>query len=95
MQGVYQFHPYWRAGLRYDQLDEGSYDLGPGLAGAPGLAPPDFTPKRWSAMVDWSPSEFSRFRLQYNQDKSQQGITDNQWFLQYILSLGTHGAHKF
>ncbi len=95
VQGVYQFHPYWRVGLRYDQLAEGSYDLGPGLAGTPGLAPPDFTPKRWTAMIDWSPSEFSRFRLQYNQDKSQQGITDNQWFLQYIFSLGTHGAHKF
>jgi hypothetical protein len=95
VQGVYQFHPYWRVGLRYDQLYEGSYDLGTGLAGAPGLAPPDFTPKRWSAMVDWSPSEFSRFRLQFQQDKSQQGITDNQVFLQYIFSLGTHGAHKF
>jgi len=95
VQGVYQFHPYWRVGLRYDQLDEGSYELGPGLAGTPGLAPPDFTPKRWTAMIDWSPSEFSRFRLQYNQDKSQQGITDNQVFLQYIFSLGTHGAHKF
>lgn len=95
VQGVYQFHPNWRAGLRYDQLSEGSYTLGEGLAGAPGLAPPDFTPKRLSAMVDWSPSEFSRFRLQYNQDKSEQGITDNQWFLQYIFSLGAHGAHKF
>jgi hypothetical protein len=95
VQGVYQFHPYWRVGLRYDQLNEGSYDLGPGLAGTPGLVPPDFTPKRWTAMIDWSPSEFSRFRLQYNQDKSQQGITDNQVFLQYIFSLGTHGAHKF
>jgi hypothetical protein len=95
VQGVYQFHPYWRVGLRYDQLAEGSYDLGPGLTGAPGLAPPDFTPKRWSAMADWSPSEFTRFRLQYNRDRSQQGITDNQWFLQYILSLGTHGAHRF
>jgi hypothetical protein len=29
-------------------------------------------------MIDWSPSEFSRFRLQYNQDKSEQEcITDN------------------
>jgi len=94
-QAIYQFHPYWRVGLRYDQLNEGSYDLGTGLVGAPGLAPPDFTPKRWSAMVDWSPSEFSRFRVQFQQDKSQQGLTDNQVFLQYIFSLGTHGAHKF
>lgn len=95
VQGVYQFHPQWRVGLRYDQLAQGSYDLGAGLAGTPGLAPPDFTPKRLTAMIDWSPSEFSRFRLQYEQDKSQQYVTDNQWYLQYILSLGTHGAHKF
>jgi hypothetical protein len=95
VQGAYQFHPYWRAGLRYGELDEGSYEPGSGLAGAPGLAPPDFTPTRWSGMVDWTPSEFSRFRLQYNRDRSEQGITDNQWFLQYIFSLGTHGAHKF
>jgi len=56
---------------------------------------PDFTPRRYSAMVDWNPSEFSRLRLQFNQDKSQLGLTDNQIFLQYIYSLGTHGAHKF
>jgi hypothetical protein len=23
------------------------------------------------------------------------GITDNQWILQYIMSLGAHGAHRF
>ncbi len=23
------------------------------------------------------------------------GVTDNQFFLQYILTLGAHGAHKF
>jgi hypothetical protein len=23
------------------------------------------------------------------------GITDNQWIVQYIMSLGAHGAHKF
>lgn len=93
IQGTYQFVPAWRAGLRYDQLQPGSYDPGPGLAGL--LAPPDFTPKRYSAMVDWNPSEFSRIRLQYNLDRSQLGITDNQVMLQYIFSLGSHGAHKF
>ena len=46
-------------------------------------------------MADYSWSEFSRLRLQYAHDKSMQGITDNQVTLQYIMSLGAHGAHKF
>ena len=94
LQGVYQFRPEWRAGLRYDQLDEGSWDAGP-VASANGAVKPDFTPRRYSAMIDWNPSEFSRIRLQFNQDKSQLGLTDNQVFVQYVYSLGSHGAHKF
>jgi len=94
VQGIYQFLPEWRVGLRYDQLDQGSWDVGP-LAAASGIAKPDFTPRRYSTMLDWNPSEFSRLRLQYNQDKSQLGLTDHQFFLQYIYSLGAHGAHKF
>jgi hypothetical protein len=46
-------------------------------------------------MVDWSPSEFSRLRLQYAADKSRAGVTDHQIILQYIQSLGAHGAHRF
>jgi hypothetical protein len=47
-------------------------------------------------MFDYSPSEFSRFRLQYARDQSRpDGVKDNQLFLQYILSMGAHGAHKF
>jgi hypothetical protein len=46
-------------------------------------------------MFDYSPSEFSRLRLQLAQDKSRPGATDNQIFLQYIMSLGVHGAHTF
>jgi hypothetical protein len=94
VQGVYQFHPEWRVGLRYDQLDEGSWSAGP-VATANGVVRPDFTPRRYSAMIDWNPSEFSRLRLQFNQDKSQLGLNDNQIFLQYVYSLGSHGAHKF
>jgi len=93
VQGVFQFLPQWRAGLRYDQLDEGSYDLAANLDGL--LEPADFTPRRWSAMLDWNPSEYSRIRLQYTQDKTQDGLTDDQIFLQYIFSLGAHGAHRF
>lgn len=91
-QGVYQFTPEWRAGLRYEQLDSGTRDFG---LNAANLAVDAYKPKKTTAMVDYSWSEFSRVRLQYAQDKSMAGITDNQWTLQYIMSLGAHGAHKF
>ena len=91
-QGVFQFAPEWRAGLRYDQLASGVQNLG---INAANLVVQDYRPKRATAMVDYSWSEFSRLRLQYAQDKSMTGITDNQWIVQYIMSLGAHGAHKF
>lgn len=91
-QSVYQFTPNWRAGLRYEQLDSSARDFG--VNAAP-LAVDSYKPKKTSAMVDYSWSEFSRLRLQYAQDKSMSGITDNQWTLQYIMSLGAHGVHKF
>ena len=46
-------------------------------------------------MVDFSPSEFSRFRLQLAQDRARQGAQDNQILLQYQMSLGAHGAHSY
>jgi len=91
-QGVYQFAPEWRAGLRYEQLDSGTRDFGSNAANLLVVAN---QPKKATAMVDYSWSEFSRLRLQYAQDKSMAGITDQQWTLQYIMSLGAHGAHKF
>jgi hypothetical protein len=91
-QAIYQFMPRWRTGVRYDRLDAGSVNAGVNRAL---LDMPDFNPTRWSLMTDYSPSEFSRFRLQYNHDKSLQDNTDNALILQYIMSLGPHGAHKF
>lgn len=93
VQGVYQFHPDWRVGYRYDRLSVGSVDFGAGFAGV--LSRPDFTPRRHTLMLDYNPSEFSRLRLQWARDQGEQGLTDNQVTLQYIFSLGAHGAHKF
>jgi hypothetical protein len=98
-QGVYQFMPLWRVGLRYDQLYSGTPSLSSVAAGT--LATADFSrllsynPSRSTVMVDYSPSEFSRFRVQLARDQSRPGATDNQLFLQYIMSLGVHGAHSF
>ena len=96
LQGVYQFLPRWRAGYRYDALSHGSVSNSLGLA--PADSPQLLTghnPTRNTLMVDWSLSEFSRFRLQAAADNSRAGETDKQVVLQYILSLGAHGAHRF
>jgi hypothetical protein len=92
LQGVYQFMPYWRVGARYDRLDPGHVDYGTNAAY---LDSPASHPERYALMVDYTPSEFSRVRLQWGQSKTQAGGTDNQLFLQYILTLGAHGGHKF
>jgi hypothetical protein len=92
VEGVYQFRPYWRVGARYDRLDPGTVDYG---ANAVYLASPSFDPQRYSVMFDYTPSEFSRFRVQWQQSKLHADLTDNQLFVQYILTLGAHGGHKF
>ncbi|MDL2356989.1 MAG: hypothetical protein QFF03_17185 [Pseudomonadota bacterium] len=99
LQGAYQFMPGWRTGLRYDRLSSGTSSIGLVDSGALPLAAfptlAAFQPSRTSMMVDYSPSEFARLRLQLARDTSRPGVTDNQVFLQYIMSLGTHAAHAF
>jgi len=100
LQSVYQFLPHWRAGLRYDALDSGTPSIGLVTSGTltsadfPSLLPGD--PSRTTVMVDWNPSEFTRWRLQYAWDEARDnGETDRQLFLQYLFGIGTHGAHKY
>jgi hypothetical protein len=90
-QAIYQPFPRWRFGGRIDGL---SADTPSSFwAGSP-LYPIGNNPMRYSLMVDWSNSEFSRLRFQYNHDSATQ-FTDNQFGLQYIFSIGAHGAHGF
>jgi hypothetical protein len=93
LQAIWQFAREWRVGARLDRLDSGTVTYGPAFAGV--LANADYQPKRSTLMADWSPSEFSRLRLQYARDQSQQGLTDRQVTLQYVMTLGAHGAHRF
>jgi hypothetical protein len=100
LQGVYQFRPRWRAGIRYDALDSGTADIGLVTSGA--LTAGDFPalltgdPARTTLMLDWNPSEFTRLRLQYAWDEARDdGDTDRQLVLQYLYGIGAHGAHKY
>ncbi len=98
-QGVYQFVPRWRVGLRYDDIDTGSTRIG--LVEQGDLLAADFpvllpgSPTRLTTMIDWSPSEFSRLRAQYAWDDARDAGTDRQLLIQYIYAIGAHGAHKF
>lgn len=91
-QAVYKFDPQWRVGARYSQLE--SPDVPAGLVGS-ALDSDGYDPKAYSTMLDWTNSEFSRVRLQYNREELARGQDDNQVMLQYIMSLGAHGAHKY
>jgi len=93
-QAVYQFMPRWRVGLRYDALDADNDVDDAHAAEHAGLDAEGHTPERWSAMVDFANSEYSRLRLQFNRDESS-ADADNQVLLQYTMSLGAHGAHPF
>jgi hypothetical protein len=99
LQGVYQFRPRWRVGIRYDSLDSGSSHIGLVDSGAisalnfPVLAAA--SPHRITGMTDWSLSEFSRLRAQFALDQARAAVRDRQFFLQYLFSVGAHGAHKF
>lgn len=87
--GTYQFWPRWRVGARYD-----TYEADARLAALPGIGPVGPDPERLSLMVDFSNSEFSRLRLQLSDYDS--GVSSSTAiYLQYIMSLGSHGAHAF
>jgi hypothetical protein len=93
LQGLYGFAPRWQAGLRYDvvgltnKLESGSNTL------------KDWDESdRWTAALTWVLTEYSMLRLQYS--KADITIDDESEdfdyvYLQYVLSLGSHGAHKF
>jgi hypothetical protein len=91
IQSVYQMNR-WRAGARYDVLSLFKDDYI--LSGTD----QDFGKKPWraTAMLEFNPSEFSRIRLQYNHDESSsEGKPNDEWFLQFIMGIGAHGAHPF
>lgn len=95
IQGIYQFKPRWRVGLRYDRLDSDTHGSDAEVLEEAGFEQTNFAPERYSLMLDYSHSEFSRLRLQVNQDDSSEEYGDTQMFVQYIMSLGAHGAHRY
>jgi len=85
LEGVYRIDRRWDAGYRYDRL--WADDSGPYAS--------SFDPRRHSVELTWRNSEFSLVRLQLSHDEPRQDRDDDAVYLQYQMSLGAHGAHKF
>jgi hypothetical protein len=98
LQGIYQFMPSWRVGLRTERLNLGSVVDG-SSGSAANLTAGLRQPSKHTLMLDYSPSEFSRLRLQVAQDRARADApgtgADRQITLQYQMSLGAHGAHSY
>lgn len=94
VQGTWGFAPRFTVSARYDaigafvnRIDLGDLDVSRYEAS-----------RRISAALTFNPTEFSRLRAQLNRGDAVIGgvrETFSQFFLQYQLSLGVHGAHKF
>jgi hypothetical protein len=83
----------WRVGARFDLLAQNSYTVD----GAE--QPLDNLLQRYTGMLEFSPTEFSRFRLQYAYDRSRfldrAGKDVHEVILEMNIAVGPHGAHAF
>jgi hypothetical protein len=91
-QVLWGFKKGWVAGIRGDYVDMQDSKFTDDLD----------RQSRWrlSANLTWYPTEFSKIRLQYNQDFLEQNFflsarEVESVFLQWEFILGAHGAHKF
>jgi hypothetical protein len=93
VQALYGIFPRWRMGARWEELGlTNEIDL-------PDGSELNFDESyRWTGMLDFSPTEFSRLRLQVNKgDYVLEDRHEDFWqiYLQLLISIGTHGAHNF
>src|SRR5213083_970004 len=91
-QVLWGFKKGWVAGIRGDYVHIKNSEITDDLD----------RQSRWrlSANLTWYPTEFSKIRLQYNQDFLQENFflsarQVESVFLQWEFILGAHGAHKF
>lgn len=88
VSAVYRFDPQWEAGLRHGRLEVS--------------APHDDHFHRGeiaetSLMLTWKRSHYSAWRIQFTNQEDHGDFPDatRSVMLQYVMSLGAHGAHAF
>jgi hypothetical protein len=96
IQALYQIDK-WRVGARYDRLNIFTNEFS-----VAGTQQSFHNPWRLTGALEYNPSEFTRFRLQYNYDRSGGGSlaygggpeTNHEIYLQMVLSIGAHMEPK-
>jgi len=91
---VYQHTKNWRVGARYSGILTNDV-----LVGSVDRKKEDDLDV-FTAMLEYNPSEFSRIRLQYNNNGTQFNEEGNredmhEVILQFNYTIGAHGAHAF
>jgi Sec-independent protein translocase protein TatA len=89
---TYKWMPQARVGVRYSEMS--NVDLTGALDGT-AVDGAGFKPTQLNLMFDWTNSEYSRIRLQLGSEELSTGNEDDQIILQYLMSFGAHGAHKY
>lgn len=88
--GAYQFAERWTASLRYEALkiENGNVALGS----------VDGKTKKYSAGINFSATEFSSFRIEYNQTKVPlvtSNTDDKKIYFQASFTIGSHPSHSY
>jgi hypothetical protein len=81
LSGDYQFARRWFAGGRYDWSDRAE--------------DPTRRDRSGSVLLTYWPSEFSQIRGQFRRTAYAEGVDANEVLLQFLFSIGAHGAHAF
>jgi hypothetical protein len=102
-QLLWGFKKDWAAGVRFEYVSGSGYDVHVnGQTGNVTVLSRNLDPfrddrYRISPLIEWLPTEFSRFRLQYNYDRYKlPGWRDaSTVWLGVEFMLGAHAAHKY
>ena len=95
LQVLWGFRRPWAAGLRYEYASGSGASVGP----YDGRSADPFRDNRQriAPLLEFYPSEFSRFRLQYNYDRAQfsNDRGNHTVWLGLEFGIGPHAAHNF
>lgn len=81
VSGDYQFARRWWMGARFDQSDRAD--------------DASLQDRGQSFLLTFMPSEFSQLRGQYRRTRFGEGLTANEFLMQFMFAIGAHGAHPF